>query len=288
MVKIHSSLTLCFNSKLKLIGFNSRHFCIRPEECPEVWHCQYEAHGCLLAVAQITFIGLCWSWSKTYLQTPCLAGLNKMFWSRSCQGKMNCSYWRNTNPHWTGCCRVTGMVGAGEPEDNAPHKTGQDLQRLGFTAWLCCWPCGWSWAGRFIVLLLHFPTVWHGGDVMGWFPLPKKSKPIWDWLVDISIHCCSYTSSYSLGQLNIFSMQFLICSGTHRINRLTIIEAISSFCRGTFSNCLNLTLMTHGPMYYLEKWIVLYSISAFLVIHFHAGVKNAMIMYEVLKRNIEI
>lgn len=80
----------------------------------------------------------------------------------------------------------------------------------------------------------------------------------------------------------------LICSGTRRINSLIIAQAIFNFCRGTFSNSLNLTLMTHGSIYYLEKLIVLYSISIFLLMCFHDGVQNAMIMYEVLERNIEI
>lgn len=46
--------------------------------------------------------------------------------------------------------------------------------------------------------------------------------------------------------------------------------------------------MTHGSIYYLEKLIVLYSINVFLLMHFQAGVQNAMIMYEFLERNTEI
>jgi len=47
-------------------------------------------------------------------------------------------------------------------------------------------------------------------------------------------------------------------------------------------------LMTHGSIYYLEKLIVLYNISIFLLASFHASVQNAVIMYEALERNIEL
>lgn len=182
------------------------HFCIRPEERPEICHCQYEAHGLLLAKAQIMFTGLCWSWSKTLLQTPCPAGLNKMLWSRSCQGKMNCSSWRKTNStlNWllqsnrdSGVWVKQRILHPTKQDRTSRNLVSQPVSAAGLVGEL----------GKVISsFCFSISPVCNMMVVMGWFPLPQKSKPIWDWLVDISIHCCSYTKAELLlfGAIELF------------------------------------------------------------------------------------